>query len=125
MLACLKKAAKLTTQVMDQSAQVQLHNELLNTYLYFFNQEHPEVRAPGDECESVVHGFRSSQIDIGFINGLVEKLQGEMGKLDPSVATSPSNESEEFIRTQIQKTFDFLRQQQSTVDKFQGLQINS
>jgi hypothetical protein len=35
---------KLTTQVMDQSAQVQLYNELLNTYVYFFNQNHPDVR---------------------------------------------------------------------------------
>ena len=52
-----------------------------------------------------------------------------MGKLEPqassSVPANSSSESEEFIRNQIQKTFDFLRQQQSTVDKFQGLQINS
>ncbi len=43
-MACLKKAMKLTTQVMDQSAQIQLYNELLNTYVYFFNQNHPDVR---------------------------------------------------------------------------------
>lgn len=43
-LACLKKATKLTAQVMDQSAQIQLYNELLNTYVYFFNQNHPDVR---------------------------------------------------------------------------------
>ena len=35
---------KLTNQVMDQTAQVQLYNELLNTYIYFFNQNHPNVR---------------------------------------------------------------------------------
>jgi len=35
---------KLTTQVMDQSAQIQLNNELLNSYVYFFNQNHPDVR---------------------------------------------------------------------------------
>lgn len=29
---------------MDQSAQIQLYNELLNTYIYFFNQSHPDVR---------------------------------------------------------------------------------
>jgi hypothetical protein len=29
---------------MDQSTQVQLYNELLNTYLYFFHQNHPDVR---------------------------------------------------------------------------------
>ena len=42
-LACLKKATKLTTQVMDHTAQVQLYNELLNSYIYFFNQNHPDV----------------------------------------------------------------------------------
>jgi len=29
---------------MDQTAQIQLYNELLNAYIYFFNQNHPEVR---------------------------------------------------------------------------------
>ncbi len=29
---------------MDQTAQIQLYNELLNTYIYFFNQNHPDVR---------------------------------------------------------------------------------
>ncbi len=44
MVACLKKAAKLTTQVMDQTTQIQLYHELLNSYIYFFNQDHPGVR---------------------------------------------------------------------------------
>ncbi|CAF3658561.1 unnamed protein product, partial [Rotaria sp. Silwood1] len=96
-LACLKKATKLTTQLMDQSVQVQLYNELLNTYIYFFNQNHPDI-------------------DVTLLNSLIEKLQNEMSKIS-------SNENDEFIRNQIQKTFDYLRQQ-SQSEKFQGLQIN-
>ncbi|CAF3893498.1 unnamed protein product [Rotaria sordida] len=97
-LACLKKATKLTTQIMDQSVQVQLYNELLNTYIYFFNQNLPDI-------------------DITLLNSLIEKLQNEMSKIS-------SNENDEFIRNQIQKTFDYLRQQ-SQLEKFQGLQINN
>ncbi|CAF4241158.1 unnamed protein product, partial [Rotaria socialis] len=97
-LACLKKATKLTTQIMDQSVQVQLYNELLNCYIYYFNQNHPDI-------------------DITALNSLIEKLQSETSKIS-------SNESDEFIRNQIQKTFDYLRQQ-SQVEKFQGLQINN
>ena len=29
---------------MDQNQQIHLYNELLNTYVYFFNQSHPDVR---------------------------------------------------------------------------------
>ncbi|UJR09635.1 hypothetical protein I4U23_013868 [Adineta vaga] len=106
-LACLKKATKLTTQVMDQTAQVQLYNELLNSYIYFFNQNHPDI-------------------DIVVLNSMIEKLQNEMSKLNSTTSTnnSSSTESEEFIRSQIQKTFDYLRQQ-SELEKFQGLQINN
>jgi hypothetical protein len=46
-----------------------------------------------------------------------------MSKLDSTPKTSP-NESDVFIRNQIQKTFDYLRQQ-SSLDKFRGLQINN
>jgi hypothetical protein len=28
---------------MDQNQQIHLYNELLNTYVYFFNQSHPDV----------------------------------------------------------------------------------
>ncbi|CAF2076306.1 unnamed protein product [Rotaria magnacalcarata] len=97
-LACLKKATKLTTQIMDQSVQVQLYNELLNCYIYYFNQNHPDI-------------------DITVLNSLIEKLQSETSKIS-------SNESDEFIHNQIKKTFDYLRQQ-SQVEKFQGLQINN
>jgi len=81
----LKKATKLTTQVMDQSAQIQLYNELLNTYVYFFNQNHPDI-------------------NISVLNSIIEKLQSEMTK-------TSSTDNDEFIRNQIQKTFDYLRQQ--------------
>jgi vacuolar protein sorting-associated protein 35 len=97
-LACLKKAMKLTTQVMDQSAQIQLYNELLNTYVYFFNQNHPDI-------------------DVPVLNSLIEKLQSEMSK-------TSSTDNDEYIRNQIQKTFDYLRQQ-SQLEKFEGLQINN
>jgi hypothetical protein len=36
----------------------------------------------------------------------------------------PSNNNDEYIRNQIQKTFDYLRQQ-SQLEKFQGLRINN
>jgi vacuolar protein sorting-associated protein 35 len=106
--ACLKKATKLTSQVMDPSAQVQLYNELLNHYLYFFLQNHPDI-------------------DITVLNSLIEKLQAEVGKLD-SIAPSPTassatSDSDEFIRNQVQKTFDYLRQQ-IQLEKFQGLKIS-
>jgi len=39
----LKKATKLTSQVMDQNTQIQLYHEILNSYVYFFNQNHPDV----------------------------------------------------------------------------------
>jgi len=29
---------------MDQNIQIQLYHELLNSYIYFFNQNHPDVR---------------------------------------------------------------------------------
>jgi vacuolar protein sorting-associated protein 35 len=97
-LACLKKAAKLTTQVMDHTTQIQLYHELLNSYIYFFNQNHPGI-------------------DISVLNSSIEKLQSELSK-------SSSSDSDEFTRKQIQKTFDYLRQQ-SSLEKFQGLQINN
>jgi hypothetical protein len=37
---------------------------------------------------------------------------------------SPSGDNDEYIRKQIQKTFDYLRQQ-SQLEKFQGLQISN
>lgn len=39
------------------------------------------------------------------------------------MSKSSSTDNDEFIRNQIQKTFDYLRQQ-SQLEKFQGLQIN-
>lgn len=95
--ACLKKAMKLTSQVMDTSAQVQLYNELLNVYIYFFNQKHPSI-------------------DVSILNSLIEMVEKEMSKLD----SSNTNESDEFIRNQIKKTFEYLRQQ-----KIEGLEMNS
>lgn len=95
-LACLKKATKLTSQVMDQNTQIQLYHEILNSYIYFFNQNHPDI-------------------DVSTLNSLIEKLQSEQSKLS-------SNDNDEFIRKQIQKTFDYL-QLQSQTDKFQGLKI--
>lgn len=62
------------------------------------------------------HCIFNFQIDISVINSLIEKLQGEMSK-------GSSTDNDEFIRNQIQKTFDYLRQQ-SQLEKFQGLQIN-
>jgi len=103
-LACLKKATKLTTQIMDQNNQIVLYNELLNTYVYFFNQNHPDI-------------------DVTVLNSLIEKLQSEISKLDSTTKTS-LNDGDEFLRNQIQKTFDYLRQQ-SQLEKFQGLQINN
>lgn len=52
-----------------------------------------------------------------MLNSLIEKLESESSKIS-------TNESDEFIRNQIQKTFDYLRQQ-SQLEKFQGLQINN
>jgi len=107
--ACLKKATRLTAQVMDLAAQTQLLNELLNYYLYFFKQNHPDI-------------------DINVLNTLIEKLHQESLKLDTTTTTSTtpsSNESggEEFIRNQIEKTFDYIREQKKS-EKFQGLQMN-
>jgi len=64
----------------------------------FFNQNHPDI-------------------DVSLLNSLIEKLQNEMLK-------TPSNDNDEFIRNQIQKTFDYL-QQQSQLEKFHGLKINN
>jgi len=44
--------------------------------------------------------------------------------MSSSSTHTSSNDSDEFIRSQIQKTFDYLRQQ-SQLEKFQGLQINN
>jgi hypothetical protein len=57
------------------------------------------------------------------LNSLIEKLQGELSKLDTTPKTS-STDGDEFLRNEIQKTFDYLRQQ-SQLEKFQGLQINN
>ncbi|CAF0907257.1 unnamed protein product [Didymodactylos carnosus] len=100
--ACLKKAAKLTTQVMDLAAQIQLYNELLNYYLYFFKQNHPDI-------------------DIAVLNTIIEKLRTESARLEQN------NESVEFINNQIRKTFDYMRNQaqlETNIEKFKGLQIN-
>jgi hypothetical protein len=34
---------------MDQNIQIQLYHELLNSYVYFFNQNHPDVRLRRNE----------------------------------------------------------------------------
>lgn len=108
---------------MDQTAQVQLYNELLNAYVYFFNQNHPEVRL--NKLFFFLTFVSCIQIDITVLNSLIEKLQGEMSKLDSTSTTNTSsNDSDEFIRSQIQKTFDYLRQQ-SQLEKFKGLHINN
>jgi len=40
------------------------------------------------------------------------------------MSKSPSVDNDEYTRKQIQKTFDYLRQQ-SQLEKFQGLQISN
>jgi vacuolar protein sorting-associated protein 35 len=82
-LECLQRALRVADSVVDTAVSVELFVEVLNRYVYFFDQE-------------------NEAISVKYLNGLIELIHSNLQTAD----TSPSLEN---ARRHFQRTLEYIK----------------
>jgi vacuolar protein sorting-associated protein 35 len=80
---------------MDAAVSIELFVEILNQYVYYFDQENEAVTSPepNDSCETCL----PYQVTTKYINGLIELIHSNASTSDPTPALE--NPKKHFQRT--------------------------
>jgi len=100
-LECLQKSLKIADTCMDASMNVHLFVEILNQYLYYFE----------NNCEAVT---------IGYLSGLIALINTNIANMEG--ATNPESEISK-ITTHYKNTLDFIKWKKESDAKYQEIQI--
>jgi len=96
-LECLQKSLKTAG---DLSMNVHLFVEILNEYLYYFEN-------------------RNEAVAVKYVSGLVELIQTEIGNMDSSNETSETRA----IIAHYQNTLDFIKWKKNIDERYKQIQI--
>ena len=99
-LECLQRALRVADACMDTAVSVELFVEILNRYVYYFDQENEAVSLdrPGMK---IVDADRAPQVTTKYLNGLIELIHSNL-------QTNDSTSSLENPKKHFQRTLDYI-----------------
>lgn len=77
-LECLQRALRVADSCMEQATSIELFVEILDRYVYYFDQANESVRADVGHLGTMVETDRS-QVTTKYINGLIELIHSNLG----------------------------------------------
>jgi len=95
-LECLQKSLKIADTCMDSSMNVHLFVEILNQYLYYFE----------NGCDVVT---------VQYLSGLIELINTNIANMDTVDTTAITSHST--------NTLDFIRFKKQSDEKYQDIEI--
>jgi vacuolar protein sorting-associated protein 35 len=84
---------------MDAAVSVELFVEILNRYVYYFDQENDAVRPPNHQSPS--QSTDSRQVTTKYLNGLIELIHSNL-------QSNENASSLENPRKHFQRTLDYI-----------------
>jgi vacuolar protein sorting-associated protein 35 len=74
-LECLQRALRVADACMDTAVSVELFVEILNRYVYYFDQQNEAVSS----CIAIIsHDTNSHQVTTKYLNGLIELIHSNL-----------------------------------------------
>lgn len=98
MLECLQRALRVADACMDAAVSVELFVEILNRYVYYFDQENDAVspQRTGNNCNVLI-----LQVTTKYLNGLIELIHSNL-------QSNENASSLENPRKHFQRTLDYI-----------------
>jgi vacuolar protein sorting-associated protein 35 len=95
-LECLQRALRVADACMDTAVSVELFVEILNRYVYYYEQENEAVSSTAI-LSLVDYTDQSTQVTTKYLNGLIELIHSNLSTTDN--AASLDNPRKHFQRT--------------------------
>jgi len=107
-LECLQRALRVADACMDSAVSVELFVEILNRYVYYFDQENDAVSPTTSRlvfsysCLAIADGISFTQkVTTKYLNGLIELIHSNLQSTDaPNSLENP--------RRHFQRTLDYI-----------------
>ena len=111
MLECLQRALRVADACMDTAVSVELFVEILNRYVYYFEQENEAVRSRnipiimmiGHNCSHEISDPK--QVTTKYLNGLIELIHSNLNTTENASAL-------EQPRRHFQRTLEYIASKQ-------------
>ena len=104
-LECLQRALRVADACMDAAVSIELFVEILNQYVYYFDQENEAVSVKFQEFISVIHRNSADhhvpQVTTKYINGLIELIHSNLN-------TNEATPAMEAPKKHFQRTIDYI-----------------
>ncbi|KAK8018433.1 hypothetical protein PG991_007623 [Apiospora marii] len=80
-LECLQRALRVADSCMEQATSIELFVEILDRYVYYFDQQNESVsrQLPGLEGGGQVTNDDKPQVTTKYLNGLIELIHSNLG----------------------------------------------
>ena len=82
-LECLQRALCVADSCMEQATSIELFVEILDRYVYYFDQQNESVSRPrshySDGTRDANHTGNEPQVTIKYLNGLIELIHSNLG----------------------------------------------
>ena len=100
-LECLQRALRVADACMDSSVSVELFVEILNQYVYYYEQQN-EVVSQRSASSAVCRLLTIEQVTIKYINGLIELIQSNL-------QTNQESTSLEAPKRHFERTLEYIK----------------
>jgi vacuolar protein sorting-associated protein 35 len=97
-LECLQRALRVADACMDTAVSVELFVEILNRYVYYFDQENDAVSRP---AVLIISMLTTIQVTTKYLNGLIELIHSNLN-------TNENSSSLDNPRRHFQRTLDYI-----------------
>jgi vacuolar protein sorting-associated protein 35 len=97
-LECLQRALRVADACMDTAVSVELFVEILNRYVYYFDQENDAVSWPAVSIKPIL---TIVQVTTKYLNGLIELIHSNLN-------TNENSSSLDNPRRHFQRTLDYI-----------------
>ena len=74
-LECLQRALRVADNCMDSAVSVELFVEILNRYVYYFDQQNEQVKIPAKPFFTLT---KLHQVTVKYLNGLIELIHSNL-----------------------------------------------
>jgi vacuolar protein sorting-associated protein 35 len=108
-LECLQKSLKIADTCMDASMNVHLFVEILNRYLYYFE----------NGCEVVcvrLCQWLIFKVTVQYLSGLIELINTNIANMDSSADTAS-------INSHYKNTLEYIRLKKQSDEKYKDIEI--
>jgi vacuolar protein sorting-associated protein 35 len=97
-LECLQRALRVADACMDAAVSVELFVEILNRYVYYFDQENDAVSVLARQGKATTN---ARQVTTKYLNGLIELIHSNL-------QSNENASSLENPRKHFQRTLDYI-----------------